>query len=203
MQLNQPLQLFWLGEESLPQQLVHTPFGQRLVSTDSLTQRIQQDCPTSFRLQCLSEGYAQPMVQEAALLNLSQDSTCWIRQVQLCCGNNVKIIARTLVSQQSSPSLLQPLQQLGQQPLGEWLFSQPKQLLQRQYAQSLGAKADKNATKDHQAWWNLGEIMGQNPWNANQDQDSHHPIWIRRSLFEIHHQYLLVQEAFIEDPYRP
>lgn len=100
------------------------PAGVRdwLVATGSLTGRLRRDCPGTFRVRLLRQGWQRPTLEEAARLGVDRRRRVWTREVALCCGDSVRILARTVVPAGSLRGGNGMLQRLGNRPLGQLLF---------------------------------------------------------------------------------
>jgi chorismate--pyruvate lyase len=96
-----------------------------LLDTASLTLRLQQLCPGRFRVRLLSQSWGRPFENEARALGMKPGSLALIRQVQLLCGEQPWVYARTIMPVSSLCGRLQRLAHLGTRPLGGMLFADP------------------------------------------------------------------------------
>jgi|WetSurMetagenome_2_1015567.scaffolds.fasta_scaffold274334_1 chorismate lyase len=145
----------------------------------SLTQRLRETCPQHFHVKVLRQYWAKPLVDEAQALNLSLFSYVRIREVQLCCEKHPKVFARTIMPHSSLQGALRHLLKLGTQPLGEILFTQHAQRINAQICQ---------LHSNHRLFQLAVMYSKQNP----------HELWMRRSIFLLKNQPLLVQEIFYD-----
>lgn len=100
-----------------------------LLYTDgSLTEALCTVFKEPIRVDVLREFTRPCTAEEASRL---QDTVLWQRDVVLS-GSTPLILARTRVSAKQLQSQLSSLKNLGDRPLGEWLFSQ-KQLQKTQF----------------------------------------------------------------------
>jgi chorismate--pyruvate lyase len=152
-----------------------------LFDPGSLTRRLRQCCPDGFQVRVLRQGWSRPSRDEARVLRLRLDARAWTREVQLFCGDQPWVFARTLIPTVTLRGRGRRLTQLGSRPLGEVLFSDPG--VQRgpvEIARII------NGQRLHQcAFAGFAE-----PPDA---------IWGRRSVFFIDGQPLLVCEIFLPD----
>jgi chorismate--pyruvate lyase len=96
-----------------------------LLDTASLTLRLQQLCPGRFRVRLLSQSWGRPFGDEVVALGMKSGSLALIRQVQLLCGDDPWVYARTVIPVSSLRGRLQRLAHLGSRPLGGMLFADP------------------------------------------------------------------------------
>jgi len=96
-----------------------------LLDTASLTLRLQRLCPGRFRVRLLSQFRGKPFRDEARALEMQHGSRALIRQVQLLCGEQAWVYARTVIPVSSLCGRLQRLAHLGTRPLGGMLFADP------------------------------------------------------------------------------
>ncbi len=96
-----------------------------LLDTASLTLRLQQLCPGRFRVRLLSQSWGRPFENEARALGMKHGTLALIRQVQLLCGEQPWVYARTIMPVSSLCGRLQRLAHLGTRPLGGMLFADP------------------------------------------------------------------------------
>jgi len=157
------------------------PTGLRdwLLDTASLTLRLQQLCPESFRVRLLSQVWGRPFGDEARLLGMRPGSRALIRQVQLLCGEQVWVYARTVIPARSLRGRLQRLAHLGTRPLGGMLFADPS--MQRGEVEL--ARLGSGQTLHAAATFHLA------PGPAE--------IWGRRTVFRLADKPLLVSEIFL------
>jgi chorismate lyase len=149
-----------------------------LCAQGSLTQRVRATCPQGFRVKVLRQCWAKPFADEARLLNLSPFSYSRIREVQLCCGNRAVVFARTVIPLSSLQGGLRHLLKLGSQPLGEVLFTQRAQRINAQI----------HRLQPHHRLFQLAALYVEQLPNE---------LWIRRSIFILKNNPLLVQEIFL------
>ena len=150
-----------------------------LLDTASLTLRLQQLCPGNFSVRVLSQGRGYPRQDEARVLGMRNGGRAIIRQVQLLCGDQPWIFARTVIPVTSLRGKLRRLAHLGARPLGAMLFADP--------AMQRGAVE-------------LACIMpGQALYTESLRHLQRRPgeIWGRRSVFRIAAKPLLVSEIFL------
>ncbi len=93
-----------------------------LVNTPSLTAKIRYSCP-DMTVEILSEKWQRPLNFEAKALRLKQGEFAWVRCVLLKCNHDNWIYARTVIPKMQTGNPWFALKKLGNQPLGEILFS--------------------------------------------------------------------------------
>jgi chorismate--pyruvate lyase len=96
-----------------------------LLDTASLTLRLQRLCPGKFRVRVLSQQWGTASIDEAQALRMKPGCMAVIRQVQLLCGGEPWVYARTVIPATSLRGRLRRLAHLGTRPLGGMLFSDP------------------------------------------------------------------------------
>ncbi len=155
-----PEALAWLGDEG------------------SLTARLKQRCGDRFAVRVLDEDWQRPDPGESRLLGVPARQKALLRQVHLLCGDELCVYARSVIPLDTLRGRHRRLQYLGDKPLGEYLFAQPR--LQRERIE----------------WSRL--LPGSPLYRrALPDGGSGQPIWGRRSLFRIDGKPLLVAEFFL------
>jgi chorismate--pyruvate lyase len=93
-----------------------------LQEVGSMTQRLRLHCQT-LNVNVLHQGFVSADVLDAdERAQLPLDSCYWLRQVILYGDNTPWLFGRTVVPQQSVTGEEQVLTQLGDKPLGEYLF---------------------------------------------------------------------------------
>lgn len=127
----------------------------------------------------LGQGWGRPSRDEAQALRLRLDAWAWIREVQLLCGDQVWVFARTLVPALTLQRTGRVLTRLGNRPLGDVLFTTPG--VQRSPVEI--ARIHSPQALYHRA------VGAQHPSPAL--------LWARRSLFYLEQQPLLVCEIFL------
>jgi chorismate--pyruvate lyase len=138
----------------------------------SLTQRVRGFCGREvFSVRVLSQAYRHASEAEARLLNISPGQRVLDRQVQLCCGEQPLVYARSLLPVTLFTGAQQRLKFQGSRSLGATLFADPSVTRgELQVAQVAGA-----------------QIPGADAEN----------VWGRRSVFRIQGKPLLVSEFYL------
>ena len=96
-----------------------------LFDRGSLTRRLRCICADRFRVRVLRQGWTRPGRDEARVLKLRMEAWAWIREVQLLCGDQPWVFARTLIPVLTLGGRGRRLTRLGTRPLGEVLFADP------------------------------------------------------------------------------
>lgn len=150
-----------------------------LLDKGSLTRRVVRHCPQSFSVQVLNQAWGVPSASECSALETALDATAWIREVELHCGRTPWVFARTLIPVTSMEGDIRRLADLGNRPLGEVLFSDPKARRGRvEVAELLPSHALFSAASAH---------LDAAPRS----------LWARRTLYYMEGRPLLVNEVFL------
>lgn len=152
-----------------------------LFDPGSLTRRLRSLCGGRFRVRVLVQGWARPARDEARVLKLRLDAWAWTREVQLLCGEQPWVFARTLIPARTLNGRGRRLTRLGTKPLGAVLFADPG--VRRGPVEI--ARIETGQRLHRRAFAGLAE-----PPDA---------IWGRRSVFQIDGSPLLVCEIFLPD----
>jgi len=152
-----------------------------LLDTASLTLRLQQLCPGRFRVRLLSQSWGRPFENEARALGMKPGSLALIRQVQLLCGEQPWVYARTIMPVSSLCGRLQRLAHLGTRPLGGMLFADPGMQRGGVELARLGTGQAMHAA----ATFRLAPRPAE--------------IWGRRTVFRLADKPLLVSEIFLPE----
>ena len=171
----------WRPRARLRQGELPAGLGAWLFDPGSLTRRLRQACSGFFRVQVLGQTWARPLPSEAELLAVDHRRYVWTREVQLFCDTEPWVFARTVIPPVTLRGRGHRLQYLGDRPLGEVLFTDPRtrrgevEIARITPAQRLHQRA-------------FGKFA-----------EAPTVIWGRRSLFRIDGRPLLVYEVFLPD----
>ena len=175
----------WLVVDSTVLSAIPENIGTWLLDDSSLTLRVKNYC-TEYDLGCfsvkvLSQGLCKPSNDEMQCLKLNNEQDALIREVLLYGGDLPLIYARTVIPSQTLTGEQKALGELGNSPLGEFLFSQPD--LQRDAMEIASLK------------------QGQQLFDSAIVHLKTEPveIWDRRSVFRLKHKPLLVAEVFLPE----
>jgi chorismate--pyruvate lyase len=152
-----------------------------LFDPGSLTQRLRALCGNRFRVHVLSQHWSRPRYDEARALQLRLDAWAWTREVQLLCGDQPWVFARTLIPARTLNGWGRRLTRLGNKPLGAVLFADfrvqrgPVEVARISATHRLHQRAFAGFTEPPDA------------------------IWGRRSVFKRADEPLLVSEIFLPD----
>lgn len=117
--------LHWHSPKALRPASVPAALRSWLLEPGSLTRRLRAECPAPFRLELLGQAWATPMRDEAAALGRPARERAMVREVTLCCGDDVMVFARTVIPRASMEQGLGWLGRIGTRPLGDILFADP------------------------------------------------------------------------------
>jgi chorismate--pyruvate lyase len=169
-----PLQ--WQSSQQLRRALLPDAWRSWLLEPGSLTQRLRQCCDGLFHVSLLDQQLQRPLRDEARLLGRPPHELALVRQVRLCCDGKPWVFARTVIPLPSLKSGLKRIDQLGNRPLGELLFSDPD--MQRSTVQ-------------------LSRLWPGHPLHRLSGATPNAPLWGRRSVFTLYRCPLLVSEFFL------
>ncbi len=176
---NHVLEPVWRGHDMLMSHSVPLELAPWLFEQGSLTRRILLHCTKKFRVEVLSQQWQRPMLNEALRLSAHPEHLALIREVLLYCGGEPWVFARSVLPRKTLTGPRRFLGKLGNRPLGEILFSDPK--IQRDELE-------------------VAEIKkGQRMFSCATECLTHPPdaVWGRRSVFYLHKKPLLVNEVFL------
>lgn len=169
----------WLSLAVAEQQLSHSDYTQ-LVDNGSLTRRIRTACRGHFEVKLIDQRIVQPDETERVQLDLPDVAQVLSRRIFLCCDNQPKIFAKTIVGLVDKNKLLTDrINDLGTQSLGSILFRDPLA---------------------HKRVMHLAKLSLEHPFFENvklTDITNHDTLWVRRSLYDYQGCDLIVYEAFL------
>lgn len=152
-----------------------------LCDRGSLTALIRRNCCDGFAVRVLRQGWGKPLYSERRLLGMRGGERAIVREVELLCGMVPWVFARTLIPASSLKGPARRLTHLGSRPLGEVLFSDPK---------------------NRRGVTEVARLLPRHPLfqlaTASQ-QEACREIWGRRTLFLLANRPLLVNEIFLPD----
>lgn len=140
----------------------------------SLTQRLIAVCEGRFSVQVQFQGWRVAELDERQGLDLPARQRSLIREVRLCCDEQILVYARTIIPAASLSGAERKLGRLGNRPLGAYLFSNPWMRRQRMEFAVI--------QPHHRQYPPMPEAIGH--------------LYGRRSLFCLHQRPLLVCEWF-------
>lgn len=145
---------------------------------DSLTSRLQASF-NNFRVANVSQHWAHPLPDEAAVLGLRPDHTALIREVWLQSGDTPLVFARSVLPRASLRGAWRNLGRLGSRPLGAVLF------------------ADRKVSRTPLMFCKLSR---HHPISLRIGQAG---LWARRSVFIRSGRTILVTESFLPGVLKP
>lgn len=172
------LEPVWLSSERLRRNALPKQWHDWLLDDSSLTRRLQRHCDGQFSVEVIAQRMERPMLSEARALGRPPEEIALVRQVYLLCNETRWVFARTVIPLPSLKGGLRRLALLGNKPLGAVLFADPK--MQRNPLEVT------RVSPRHRLY-----RMSRNP------HDHQHPLWGRRSLFQLQDNPLLVCEFFL------
>jgi len=154
-----------------------------LLDPNSLTARLKQNCQT-FHVEVLGQ-HIEPCTLDEANCNVSVGEDVLIREVLLYCDNIPQVFARSLLPLASLTGAEQQLAHLGDQPLGQVIFSNP----------SLERKNIEIARFDHKS--PVAQLAHSLGLNFDVESNPAQVMWGRRSTFLLHNKPFIVAEVFL------
>ncbi|AMO58694.1 chorismate--pyruvate lyase family protein [Endozoicomonas montiporae] len=100
------------------------PYRTWLLDSGSLTQRLKSMCTKEFRVRVLKHEWGIPPRSEQDFLGCNHEMAS-IRQVLLMVDDQPRVFARSVLPATSLTGANRELLELGDRPLGEFLFKQP------------------------------------------------------------------------------
>ncbi len=186
-----------LGRE--PSWRVATPAVQRelpaylrswLIVTESLTQRLRDECGPRFRVALRGQCWQRPLPSERAALALPDRAYALVRHVHLLCAERAVVFGRTVMPAATLHGARRRYASLGSRPLGAVLFADP----------SVARGAIEVARIAPRCALHADALDGAAPRGAirnNGRNDGRNDIWGRRSVFFVEGYPLLVSELFL------
>jgi chorismate--pyruvate lyase len=114
----------WSAFGELPRLTASAELQSWALERGSLTRRLRERWADT-RVQVLSEALTPPLPHESLALGLAADEAAWVRCVVLRGGERPRIYARTVIPNWHPNNPWAEVQALGEQPLGELLFTLP------------------------------------------------------------------------------
>lgn len=146
----------------------------------SLTRRLQAICP-HLRVQRLRQEIAVPLRDEYRALHLRRGQRALIRDVLLICGDTPLVYAHSVIPLAGLKGPWVGLSKLGNRPLGEALFANPRVRRYPLEYRPLDAR--------HPLYAPAVAHLTIAPQR----------LWMRRSQFALHGRPLLVSEVFLPE----
>ena len=152
-----------------------------LTETGSLTRRLQKIDAGGFSVQLLGGHWLPSLPDETDILGITNTELVYQREVRLMLGNTAAVYARTLIPRATFNAMRHRFLSLGNQSLGEMLFTDPT--VER-------GSIDVACLKPGQ--WLYEMATGEEKIRPDE-------LWARRSSFYLKGKVLLVNEIFLTD----
>ncbi|GIX28897.1 MAG: putative chorismate pyruvate-lyase [Burkholderiales bacterium] len=149
-----------------------------LLDRGSLTARLRRAC-AAFRVQPLAQGFALPLPDERERLRLRPRERALVREVFLYCAEVPVVFAHSVAARRDLNGPWRWLSRLGDQPLGEALFTDPR--VRRTPLEFSRLRPGDGLFRRAAA-----RLAVRPP-----------ELWARRSLFRLEERPLLVTEVFL------
>ena len=170
----------WQSLEDLPAGARPRGLWAYLAESGSLTERLRAK-DSGFQVQLLAHGHAALSEEDTALLEAKPEEAGYMRQVFLCGGDHRPwVYARSLVA---GPSEIW-LKELGEQPLGDRVFTNPR--VQR--SPIVVAELDAHQVLHKEALAHL---------SVQERARAAGPLWARRSRLTVEGAHILIYECFL------
>jgi len=154
-----------------------------LIDNGSLTARLQQRF-NKFGVQPIAVKYTKPIQDEAVLLSQPNYTTALIREVLLMGNHQPVVFAHSVLPRASLRGAWNGLGRLGNKPLGETLFANPKV---KRTSLSYKKLTPKNALYKHAT-----RHFTESPIESKPNY-----LWARRSIFSLNCANIMVTEVFL------
>lgn len=148
-----------------------------LTDTGSLTQRLQTHCQKHVKVQVLQHQFVAPNTTTMQALKLDNEERVLHREVLLKDNDTPLVFACSLLPESALIGRFTALRELGAQPLGHWIFTEP--VLRR---------------TDMQFALLTATAL---PAEAVIHSESEAPVWGRKTLFSGAQKPFLVSEFFL------
>ena len=112
----------WTQYRQVPNQLLPASWRAWVLAPGSLTQRLIHASYGNFRVRVLRQEWAHPWPSEALALGLRPGQQALVREVALLGYGEPWVLARTLIPASTLSGPRRRLQNLGETPLGAYLF---------------------------------------------------------------------------------
>ncbi len=149
------------------------------MDTSSLTARLKSACGGGFRVRVVRQGWGRPLYSEHRMLAMRRGEIAIVREVELCCDGVPWVFARTLIPAGSLRGPARRLAMLGNRPLGEVLFADPR---------------------TRRGTMQIARLLPRHPLFSvatSSLEDMPDELWGRRTLFVLVGRPLLVNEIFL------
>ncbi len=146
-----------------------------LLSSGSLTKRLRMLSNTDISVKLLSQRYQRPLLSERRAFGNPVYGASFVREVLLCDADRPIVFARTVCPRDFRNGIWREIQQLGECPLGDWLFD-------NHHAVRTNVELARLSS-------NSFCVKGQLRYGCF--------LWGRRSIFNIGNSSILVTEVFL------
>jgi len=102
-----------------------SPWRTWLLDRGSLTAHLTSASNHRFSVALQQQGWALPFRSEAKVLGLKNRQAAFVREVELKGGDDIYVLARTVIPVSTLTGKYKQLASLGNRPLGSVLFSDP------------------------------------------------------------------------------
>lgn len=156
------------------------PYRPWLTDNGSLTAALKSRCP-ALQVMRLRQGLARPHADERTLLGLTPKAYALIREVMLLCDERPLVFAHSVIPRAGLAGPWRSLSRLGNRPLGEALFADPRIVRHPLQYRRLDRRHPLYRSAVH-------HLTLQPSW-----------LWARRSVFARDGYPILVTEVFLPE----
>ena len=97
LSLKHPRASNWFRETAVSARQLDAEVVSWLSDPGSLTKRLRDRCADRFSVRVLGQEWVKPAIDEARLLQIPARQSVLLRQVQLLCGSQVLVYARSII----------------------------------------------------------------------------------------------------------
>lgn len=169
----------WTRWQQPERRLMPAELASWLTDTGSLTRRLQAYNQHGFAVQLLGNHWMRPLLDESQSLNIPAMELVYQREVRLMDGDQANVYARTVVPRATYMAMQARFNKLGNTPLGEVLFTDPR--VKR-------GPIEIACLKPGQWLYEMALL---------EETDRPDELWGRRSHFYLSGKKLLVNEIFL------
>lgn len=156
------------------------PYRPWLIDNGSLTAALKRRCP-GLKIKRLRQALDRPNADEYRLLGLAPKERALIRDVMLLCNDRPLVFAHSVIPRTGLAGPWHSLSRLGNRPLGEALFADPRIVRHPLQYRRLDRR--------HPLYRSASLVLGLMP----------RYLWARRSVFARNGYPILVTEVFLPD----
>ncbi|RKZ99637.1 MAG: hypothetical protein DRQ47_10715 [Gammaproteobacteria bacterium] len=171
----------WTKWRPAQKRIIPANLASWLTETGSLTRRLQENDAGDFSVQFMGGHWLPSLPDETVVLEVAHTELVYQREVRLMLGNTAAVYARTLIPRTTFNAMRHRFLSLGNQSLGEMLFTDPT-VVRGPIAVA--------CLKPGQWLYEMA---------VREEKKRPDKLWARRSSFYLNSKVLLVNEVFLTD----